>query len=185
MTPQGVIMEFRPHKPSDASAIESLFVAVFTESEGESEGALIGNLAKELIVSTDSRDVYGFVAVDRDKIVGALFFSRLTFEKSIDVFILAPVAVRSDRQGMGIGQNLIDHGLKELKRRGARIVITYGDPAFYSKVGFRPISEDVIRAPFKLSQPEGWLGQSLTDDSIEAIPGPCSCVKALDNPAYW
>jgi predicted N-acetyltransferase YhbS len=86
---------------------------------------------------------------------------------------------------MGIGQNLIDHGLKELKRRGARIVITYGDPAFYSKVGFRPISEDVIRAPFKLSQPEGWLGQSLTDDSIEAIPGPCSCVKALDNPAYW
>jgi hypothetical protein len=34
------LMEFRPHKHSDSAAIESLFVSVFTKSEGESEGAL-------------------------------------------------------------------------------------------------------------------------------------------------
>jgi len=178
-------VEFRAHNPSDSSAIERLFVSVFSKSEGEQEGALIGNLAKGLIASTDSRDLYGFVAVDGEEIVGAIFFSRLSFEKDIDVFILAPVAVHTGYQGMGIGQALITHGLREVKKRGVRIVTTYGDPAFYSKVGFHPLSQDMIKAPLELSQPEGWLGQSLTNDSIEPIPGRCSCVKALDNPAYW
>lgn len=178
-------MEFRSHKPSDSSAIEALFISVFTQSESESEGVLIGGLSKDLIAVTDKRDLYGFVAVDRERIVGSIFFSRLTFEKDIDVFILSPVAIDSDHQGKGMGQNLINHGLNELKRRGVSIVITYGDPVFYSKVGFRPISEDVVRAPFELTQPEGWLGQSLTGDLIETIPGRSSCVKALNNPAYW
>lgn len=179
-------MESRPYNPSDVSAIEDLFISVFTRSEGEKEGVLIGNLAKDLIASTDSQDLSGFVAVDREKIVGSIFFSRLTFEqRAIDVFLLAPVAVHSDHQGMGIGQGLITHGLQEMKKSGVKFVITYGDPAFYSKVGFQPLSQDVVAAPLKLSQPEGWLGQSLTDDPIEVIPGPCSCVQALHNPAYW
>ena len=178
-------MELRSHKPTDSSAIETLFCSVFSDSEGEQEGALIGKLAKELVASTDSRDLYGFVALDEERMVGAIFFSRLIFEKGIDAFILAPVAVATEYQGRGIGQALITHGLRELKKRGVEIVTTYGDPAFYSKVGFQPLSRDVIEAPLALSQPEGWLGQSLTADSIKPIPGRCSCVKALDNPAYW
>lgn len=178
-------MEFRAHEPSDSSAIEGLFVSVFSESEGEQEGALVGNLAKALIAGTDHRDLYGFVAVDGGQIVGAVFFSRLTCEAETDVFILAPIAVRTGYQGKGIGQALITHGLRELKARGVRVVTTYGDPAFYSKVGFRPLSQDTIEAPFELSQPEGWLGQSLTDDAIEPIPGRCSCVQALADPVYW
>ena len=185
MTHQGLMMEFRANKPSDSSAIESLFVSVFSKSEGKQEGTLIGNLVKDLIASTDSRDLYGFVAVDGEQMVGAIFFSRLTFTKDMGVFILAPVAVHTEYQGMGIGQALITHGLREMKKRGVKIVTTYGDPTFYSKVGFNPISQDMIKAPLELSQPEGWLGQSLTDDSLEEIPGRCSCVKALDNPAYW
>ena len=179
------MMEFRTHKPADLSAIQSLFVSVFSQSEGEQEGALIGNLAKELISGTDSGDLYGFVAVEGEQIIGAVFFSRLTFEKDIDVFILAPVAIHTDHQGMGAGQALITHGLREMKKRGVKYVTTYGARGFYSKVGFHPLLQDMIEAPHELSQPEGWLGQSLTDDPIEQIPGRCSCVKALDNPAYW
>jgi len=179
------MIEFRAHQPDDSPAIAGLFVSVFSQSEGEQEGALIGNLAKELIANSNSRDLYGFVAVDGKQIVGAIFFSRLIFEKDIDVFILSPVGVHVDYQGMGIGQALITHGLREMQERGVRFVTTYGDPSFYSKVGFHPISQDAIAAPFELSQPEGWLGQSLTDHSIESIPGTCTCVKALDNPAYW
>jgi len=178
-------MDFRAHEPGDSPAIEELFVSVFSESEGEQEGALIGNLVKDMIASTDSGDLYGFVAVDGRQLVGAIFFSRLSFEEDIDVFILAPVAVHSDHQGMGIGQALITHGLRDMQRRGVSLVTTYGDPSFYAKVGFHPVSQDVIAPPLELSQPEGWLGQSLTDDAIEMIPGNCACVKALDNPAYW
>ncbi len=178
-------MEFRSHTINDLSDIVDLFKSVFTEFEGETEGALIGQLSKELILSTDEQDLYGFVAVDSGKLVGSIFFSRLTFEKGVDVFLLAPVAIHSDYQGKGIGQNLINHGLRELKKRGVRIVTTYGDPAFYSKVGFSPISQEVIAAPLELSQPEGWLGQSLVGDSIESLPGSSSCVKAFNNSVYW
>ena len=31
---------------------------------------------------------------------------------------------------------------------------THGDPSFYAKVGFQPISQDVIAAPLEPSQPE-------------------------------
>jgi len=179
------MMEFRSLGPNDVSMIEELFVSVFSKSEGEREGALIGCLANELIAGTNSQDVLGFVADDWERIVGAIFFSRLTFNRPLEAFILAPVAVHSDHQGEGIGQALIAHGLNELKLKGVSFVATYGDPAFYSKVGFHVISEDAIRPPHKLSQPEGWLGQSLTDDSLETISGHCSCVKALDNPVYW
>lgn len=178
-------MQFRSHEPADSSAIVELFVSTFTGSEGEAEGKLVGNLVKEMIAGSYGRDMCGFAAVDGEEIVGAIFFSRLVFERDIDVFILSPVAVRGDHQGRGIGQSLIDHGLREMKKRGVKIVTTYGDPAFYSRVGFRPLSRDVIPAPHELSQPEGWLGQSLDGDPIEKIPGPCSCVKALDDPAYW
>ncbi|MDC0358704.1 N-acetyltransferase [Oligoflexia bacterium] len=178
-------MKCSSYQSTKLSAIEALFLSVFTNSEGEAEGKLIANLVKELMTDTDEQDLYGFVSVDEEQLVGAIFFSRLTFEKNVDAFILSPVAVHSKYQGKGIGQKLINHGLDEMKNRGTNIVITYGDPAFYSKVGFQPLSEEIIKAPLELSHPEGWLGQSLSDESIEGIPGCCTCVKAFDNPAYW
>ena len=181
-------MDFRAHEPRDASAIEHLFSSVFTEAEGESEGALIGTLAKELLARTDNHDLYGFVAVEQGHIVGAILFSRLRFADdpaSRAVFLLAPVAVDSEHQGAGAGQTLITYGLQDLKKKGVEIVVTYGDPAFYSKVGFKPLSPETIPAPVALSQPEGWLGQSLAGDPLVPIAGPCSCVPAFDDPAYW
>ena len=178
-------MEFRAQKPNDATAIERLFLSVFTKSEGEREGTMISNLAKEMMATTDRADLFGFVANDGDQIVGAIFFSRLTFEADFNVFILSPVAVDTAHQGIGIGQTLITHGLREIEKRDVRFVITYGDPAFYTKVGFHSISRNAIGAPFVLSQPEGWLGQSLAGEQIETIVGRCSCVTALNNPVYW
>ncbi|WP_155601789.1 hypothetical protein [Aeromonas salmonicida] len=56
---------------------------------------------------------------------------------------------------------------------------------FYSKTGFAPISEDVIKAPLKLSYPEGWIAQPLSGDSIEPIDGKPNCLQAIDSPDYW
>ncbi len=86
---------------------------------------------------------------------------------------------------MGIGQALINHGLKELKSRSVSVVITYGDPSFYSKVGFQGLSEQVIQSPLKLSMPEGWLGQSLTNKPIPTIKERPICVEEFKDPALW
>lgn len=89
------------------------------------------------------------------------------------------------RQGRGIGQDLIHYGLDHLKSLGVDLVFTYGDPAFYSKSGFEQIGEVIVEAPYPLSQPIGWLGQTLDGSKILAMPGPTRCVEALDDMALW
>jgi putative acetyltransferase len=185
VTDKGKRMNLQMVKPDYTEEIKRLFTIVFSDSEGESEGILIGNLAYELMTETDKKDLYGFVAIDHGIIIGCIFFSRLIFESGINAFILSPVAVHSDYQGKGIGQQLINYGLRELKAKGVELVLTYGDINFYSKVGFDPISEEIVKAPVKLTYPEGWLGQSLISDTVEPIADQPSCVKALNKPEYW
>jgi putative acetyltransferase len=171
--------------PDHKEEIKRLFTMVFSDSEGQSEGTLIGNLACELMTETDKKDLYGFVAIEHEKIIGCIFFSRLTFDSGICAFILSPVAVHTDHQGKGVGQQLINYGIKRLKEDGVELVMTYGDLNFYSKVGFNPIKEEIVKAPFQLTYPQGWLGQSLISNSVEPIAGHSSCVKALSKPEYW
>jgi predicted N-acetyltransferase YhbS len=179
------MMQFLSLTPDSAPEIEAFFVSVFSASEGPAEGELIGKLVKQLAGDLGDGDVLGYAAVNQGQIIGAVFFSRLTFDPPVDVFILAPMGVETAQQGRGVGQELIRHGIDELAALGVRFAVTYGDPVFYSKVGFDPISPDVIRPPQPLSQPEGWLGQSLTDRPLQAFSGQASCVKPLDDPVYW
>lgn len=178
-------MHLTPYTPDQSAEIKNLFVKAFSDSGGESEGILVGNLAHTLMTETDEQDIYGFVAIERQKIIGCLFFSRLIFESNACAFILSPVAVHTDHHGKGIGRKLIQYGIQILKSKRVELIMTYGDIDFYSKVGFKPVSEDVVKAPFQLSHPEGWLGQSLISDPIPPLTGRPFCVKALNNHRYW
>jgi predicted N-acetyltransferase YhbS len=165
--------------------VTSLFTSVFSSSEGEKEGNLIGNLASELSSNIDNQETICIGAYEEESLIGSIFFTRLRFGESILVYLLAPVAVSTEHQGQGVGQALIKYGLNELKKRSVAVVITYGDPSFYAKVGFETLSENVIRAPLKLSMPEGWLGCSLTGEPIPTINGRPICVKEFYDPVYW
>lgn len=165
--------------------VTELFVSVFSDAEGDKEGQLVGNLASELSSNIDNQEIICLGTYEKESLIGSIFFTRLRFDDSIQVYMLAPVAVSTHHQGKGVGKALINYGLNELKSRSVAVAITYGDPAFYSKVGFQALSEDIIQAPLKLSMPEGWLGQSLTGEPIPTIKGRPTCVKEFDDPAYW
>lgn len=178
-------MNYKILDKNSKEEVAALFTSAFSSSEGEKEGKLIGNLASELSSSTDNKDIISIGAYKDESIIGAIIFTRLRFNESIKVYMLAPVAVSTTHQGIGVGQALINYGLKELKNRSVAVVITYGDPSFYSKVGFQALSETVIQAPLKLSMPEGWLGQSLTEEPIPTINERPTCVKEFNDPVYW
>jgi len=182
-------MNLSLYKKSDTTEIVKLFTQVFSDSEGEAEGARIGELVEGLIHTTAEEDIFGFVATEsfqeQEQILGCIFFTRMSFEMPVEAFILSPVAIDTAHHGKGLGQELISFGLEHLRAQGVKLAITYGDPNFYSKVGFQPITEELIKAPQPLSQPHGWLGQSLEGKEIETIPGESSCVTALNNPVYW
>lgn len=165
--------------------ITELFRSVFTVSEGEEEGRLIGKLVSQLSSNIDNDEIICFAAVQDDSLAASIFFTRLRFNESIEVYMLAPVAVSAQQQGKGIGTALIDFGLSQLKSRSVDVVITYGDPAFYSRVGFQALSEDVIQAPVRLSMPIGWQGQSLTEKPIPILKERPFCVNAFNDPVYW
>jgi putative acetyltransferase len=117
--------------------------------------------------------------------IGAIFFTRLRFDETIEAYMLAPVAVSTAHQGRGVGQALISFGLHELKNRSVTLAVTYGDPAFYSKGGFQALSEDVIQAPLPLSMPEGWLGQPLSGEAIPILKSRPACVQEFNNTDFW
>ncbi|HKL68944.1 N-acetyltransferase [Salibaculum sp.] len=174
--------DFKPQ----AEAIARLFEATFSASEGPDEGALIGKLARDLLSDTSDSDLHVFTTWDGSTLAGAIIFSRLHVpDDHRGVFLLAPVAVAPDQQGQGVGQSLLQYGLSEMRRVGADVAVTYGDPAYYGKVGFQPVTTETVPAPRPLQMPEGWLAQSLTDAPLHPIKGPAHCVPAIDDPAYW
>jgi putative acetyltransferase len=167
-------------------ALIDLFATTFTASEGPGEGALIADLVRDLLAETPSEDIRVFCAEDEGNAIGAAIFTRLTYSDDPHiVFLLSPMAVTPGRQRQGIGQALLSHALKALRSCGIQIAITYGDPSYYRRVGFVPITEDQARAPLPLSLPHGWIGQSLTEEKMPVLHGPSTCVSALNRSGVW
>ena len=181
----GQDVKFKILDRSSQEEVADLFRSVFSSSEGEKEGELIGTLAARLSSRTDNDEIVCICAYDEEAIAGAIFFSRLRFDEPIVAYMLAPVAVGTKHQGIGVGQALINYGLKELRSRNVSVAVTYGNPSFYSKVGFQTLPESVILAPLKLSMPEGWLGQSLKHEPIPTLIDRPRCVEEFNDPRYW
>jgi putative acetyltransferase len=178
-------MEFTSPGCGSAGELTELFRTSFTASEGEAEGEAIATLVSRLSRAIDAERVCCFGAVEDHVLVAAIFFTELVFAADVRVFMLAPVAVLPSCQRRGIGQALIRFGLDAMQQRGVEIAVTYGDPAFYGRVGFLPLPESILRAPMPLSMPQGWLGQSLTGKPIPTLFDRPTCVPAFDNPHYW
>ena len=166
--------------------IAQLFKDTFTASEGADEGALIHALSNDLLTTTPADDLRVFTAEDTDTLCGCAIFTRLRFANDPRVaFLLSPMAVATQHQGKGVGQKLLTHALNALRDEGVQVAVTYGDPNFYGRVGFAPVSTDTVPAPQPLNMPQGWIAQSLTDAELLPLSGPSTCAPALNNPEFW
>jgi putative acetyltransferase len=86
-----------------------------------------GALSISLVAEIDSR-VVGHVA----------FTPAMAADGSPGWFGLGPVAVEPELQRKGIGQHLINEGLRRLREWNAAGCIVVGDPNYYKRFGFRP-----------------------------------------------
>ncbi|HDM8215356.1 GNAT family N-acetyltransferase [Vibrio campbellii] len=173
-----------PYEGVMSSEMIALFTQTFSDSEGEVEGKTIGSLVGDLLSTTPERELKGFVAKQDERLISGVLFTPLRFENGEVGYLLSPMATLTECQGKGVGQALINFGLEQLKQQGIELVFTYGDPNFYSRVGFQPVTEAQFKAPHTLSFPHGWLAQSLAGE-LTPIQGTSYCVKGLDSPAYW
>ena len=125
-------MILRPETETDRAAIRALTAAAFDghPHRDGSEPRIIDALRE-----ADALTLSLVAEVD-GQVVGHAAFSPVQWPGEGDWFGLGPVSVAPDRQNQGIGRQLIEAGLADLRRGGARGCVVMGDPAYYGRFSF-------------------------------------------------
>jgi putative acetyltransferase len=106
------------------------------------ESAFGDRLEAELVnaLRRSAEPQLSLVAEAGDAVVGHIFFSPITIEAdrpAPPACQLSPVAVLPEYQRRGIGGELIRAGLSRCRAVGWSAVFLVGNPAYYSRFGFR------------------------------------------------
>jgi predicted N-acetyltransferase YhbS len=174
-------MEFATAGRQEVEEIAGFFAAVFAASESEAEGRLVGGLARDLILTVQETDIAVLTRREGPELAGCIILTRMTFsEDARMVFLLSPVGVATARQGQGIGTALLRHGLAQMRAAGVDVVMTYGDPAYYGRIGFAQVTADQAAPPHPLRQPEGWQALWLDGEPLRPLRGGAHCAAVFD-----
>ncbi|WP_163931683.1 GNAT family N-acetyltransferase [Paraferrimonas sp. SM1919] len=177
---------FKAYQPQQTQEIISLFTDTFSNSEGKDAGEAINALVTKQFAQCSNEQLQCYIATAGDTIIAAINLSSLMFTASgIKAKLLSPVAVSSSYQRQGLGRQLIEFAKNELKQQGIELLVTYGDPNYYGKVGFQAVTTEQIPAPQPLSMPFGWIAQTLDGSQIPTIGGQSTCIEPLMDASYW
>lgn len=125
----------RNENKADAEAIETVTAAAFLKAphSDHSEQYIVRALRNANALSVS------LVSETQGKVVGHVAISPVTISDGAESwFGLGPISVLPERQGQGIGSALMASALERLKELGAAGCVLLGDPAYYSRFGFRP-----------------------------------------------
>lgn len=121
----------RPERPGDVAAIHAVHAASFpTDAEARLVSLLraAGRLSVSLVAEVDG------------VVVGHVAFSPTSAANGAAGIGLAPIAVLPASRKKGIAARLIESGLAACRSAGFGWAVVLGDPAYYSRFGFRPAS---------------------------------------------
>ena len=80
------------------------------------------------------------VAVENGQIIGNIMYTKAKIRgddgREHPVISFGPLSVLPACQGRGVGTMLIEHTKERAKELGHQAILIYGDPAYYSRVGF-------------------------------------------------
>lgn len=130
----------RPETPDDAASIDAVTEAAFGQRD---EADLVRALREDAAWLPD----LSLVAVEGQLVVGHVALTRATVDGA-SVLALAPLSVRPDHQGLGIGSALVRDALRRAGDGTESVVIVLGNPAYYGRFGFRPARDLGITGPF-------------------------------------
>jgi putative acetyltransferase len=157
--------------PSDLPAIAAVHRQAFG---GETEGRLVQSLHHAGL------ERVSLVALDDGAIVGDILFSEIqirTDSGPISALSLAPLGVLPAHQRRGIGTALVARGLEACTTAGHRIILVLGDPAYYTRFGFRVDLASRLHTPFS---PAHFMALELQPGALENVSGQVVYPAAFD-----
>ena len=127
-------VHIRSERPGDEDAIYAVTARAFASmpfAEGD-EQELVGKLRDAGVLTLS------LVAEHANEIVGHVAFTpATTADGSTGWYALGPVSVAPEMQRRAIGTLLIENGLAQLRDRLATGCVLVGNPAYYTRFGFR------------------------------------------------
>jgi putative acetyltransferase len=151
-------MKIRAESPADRAAVREVNVRAFGD-----HGPVVADLVDAL------RDTALSLVAQRDgQVVGHVMFSPVLLDaprRLVEAQTLSPLGVLPEHQRQGIGSALVRAGLGVMAERGVPVVFLEGDPAYYSRFGFRAGGAQGFRRP-SLRIPEGGF-QAITLPAYE------------------
>ena len=149
---------------------------VFTESEGEESGNLVGRLVDEIRAKKYYMPELEFIMINEaDEVIGYTMFSRFHLEGKYEdeLLIITPVAVKTDLQRQHISKELIEYGFEVAKELGFKAVLVEGNPQNYRSRGFDSSYKYGIEAgpSVGLPHPDCLMVKELAEGALEHIQG--------------
>lgn len=166
-------------------------LSVHEKAFGEEKGGEIRQLVADLLEDKTAEPIYSFVAIDDEQVVGHILFTQVTVvgaSRDLSAQLLAPLAVLPEYQSKGVGAELINRGLAELKKAGVELALVLGHPGYYPRCGF---INDAAKLGFEAPYPippeyaDAWMVQELTTGVIGHQSGKVRCSDVLNEPQHW
>ncbi len=160
------VITIRPERDGDHQAVHDLTAAAF----GREDEAL---LVRRLRQSDAFIPPLSLVAVAEGRVVAHVLFTRVGIESpagAVPALALAPLSVRPEFQGRGIGMRLVREGLNRCRRLGHTIVVVVGHPSYYPRFGFSSAGARGLEAPFAVPD-EAFMALALVPEALDGISG--------------
>ena len=130
-------LEIRKATESNTIDIKNIHLQAF----GKEEGPIIAGLVTDLFDDQTAIPLLSLVAIDNTKLIGHILYTKaqvIQTDETVSAQILAPLAVLPGSQNQNVGGQLINEGLKQLKKSGVQLVFVLGHPDYYPRYGFKP-----------------------------------------------
>ena len=169
-------IDIRHSVDADMPSLERLYPEAFPD---EDLLPLVRHLLEE------EPGILSLVASADGSLAGHILFTICgVTDNEQSVAMLAPLAVAPKWQRQGVGTALIRDGLKRLEQAGISQIYVLGDPAYYSRTGFKP--ETGLAPPYPL--PKQWRDAWQSISLNAALPpdhGKLKLPEVWLQPALW
>ncbi|QDT26750.1 hypothetical protein Enr10x_20600 [Gimesia panareensis] len=178
-------MDIRQTTAADLETVK----AVHREAFGPEEGPVIVSLLDELLPDPTAEPILSLLVEDGPRVLGHVLFTKVVIQgaEPVAARILAPLAVLPSAQKQGVGQQLIETGLSQLRDAGVELVFVLGDPAYYTRFGFQPagVQELIAPHPIPVEHADAWMVQELCPGVLGRVTGEVVCSEVLNRREYW